>query len=894
MDVSLLIRLIDQASAPAKKVADSLRGIGRVADEMKRGFGDAIRRGFSVENIETATRNAEAALDRARSRLLGGIGMALTLAAPVVKAGDFQEAFIDFANVAEIPIEQMSAIEARLVAATRETGKNKTELLQILSTYVGKGMDLDQALAAIRATGRASTATKAEVSDMSNAGFAVMDNLKVGAGDLAKAFDVMALSGKEGSFELKDMARTFPELTAGAAALKMKGVPAVASLAAALQIAMKSAGSADQAANNMSNFLGKITSADAVKNFKEMGIDIEKELKNATEKGADPLLTALKLIEKATDGGDQFKMNQLFGDKQVKDFLLALIPNLEEYERIRDKAAGAEGIIDKDWINVTAGFKAQLKALATEVDNLFSSGGALLPIAQELLANFTDIVRQVNDWTEANPELTDTIVKSIAALLAVNVATRFLSFGIAALRLPLIGLFSAFLKFDKQGRNIAAGWRLLSSTAGLFGPALARLGAGAARAGAGIARLVGLSSRLRNAVSGLALLASISRGGAIGAGWTVLATAIGAVGSALATITAPAWAVIAALVAAGFAVWKFWDRISSFAAGFASVFAGVFSAAGSEIASFGASFGNALSGIAGRFATFADKFVKFNAALFGIDPAAVERFKAAIADAFDFSGWIESARSALADFWSGLGSLFSAETLTDGEKENMYKAGQALGQRLVDGIKAFLLASVGVIGGLLTFDLKINWPEPPAWLTWLVEKHQEAAGAAKSLASEGFASFKEYMFGSEDAPGAVDKAETFTKDISGGVTKPTQAAEKVTASAAGASSQAAAAESATSGGFLADAWSSLKSAIGLASDDLATGGEQGGKAVADGGREAAQALSGAASEIRNAASSISAAAAAARSAQASARKGDGGVASAISNSRTGALAGGTE
>nr|WP_276553841.1 phage tail tape measure protein [Shinella kummerowiae] len=807
--------------------------------------------------------------------------MALTLAAPVIKGADFQEAFIDFANVAEIPIEQMSEIEARLVAATRETGKNKTELLQILSTYVGKGMDLDQALEAIRATGRASTATKAEVSDMSNAGFAVMDNLKVGASDLAGAFDVMALSGKEGSFELKDMARNFPELTAGAAALQMKGVPAVASLAAALQIAMKSAGSADQAANNMSNFLGKITSADAVKNFKEMGIDIEKELKNATEKGADPLLTALKLIEKATDGGDQFKMNQLFGDKQVKDFLLALIPNLEEYERIRDKAAGAEGVIDRDWINVTAGFKAQLKALVTEVDNLFSSSGALLPIAQELLTNITDIVRQVNDWTAANPELTDTIVKSLAALLAVNVASRFLAFGIAAVRGPLIRLFSAFLKFDKEGRNIATGWRLLSATAGLFGPALARLGAGAARAGAGIARLVGLSTRLRNAVSGLALLASISRGGAIGAGWTVLATAIGAVGSALATITAPAWAVIAALVAAGFAVWKFWDRISSFAAGFASVFAGVFSAAGSEIASFGSAFGNALLGIAGRFATFADKFVKFNAALFGIDPAAVERFKAAIADAFDFSGWIESARSALADFWSSLGSFFSAETLTDGEKENMYKAGQALGQRLVDGIKAFLLASVGVIGGLLTFDLKINWPDPPAWLKWLVERHQAAAGAAKELASSGVQSVRGWMFGDDEQPGAADKAEVFARDISG--------------SGAGPRTRASADAGAASGGFLADAWAGLKSAVGLASDDLAAGGEQGGKAVADGGRDAAQALSGAAAEIRNAASGISTAMAVAlRNAQASAAKREGGVASAISNARTGALAGGTE
>lgn len=94
---------------------------------------------------------------------------------------------------------------------------------------------------------------------------------------------------------VKDMARNFPELTANASALKMQGVPAVASLAAALQIAMKSAGSADQAANNMSNFLGKITSPDTVKNFKKMGIDIEKEMKSAAAKGTDPLLHSLEI-----------------------------------------------------------------------------------------------------------------------------------------------------------------------------------------------------------------------------------------------------------------------------------------------------------------------------------------------------------------------------------------------------------------------------------------------------------------------------------------------------------------------------------------------------------------------------------------------------------------------
>lgn len=660
MDISFVIRLVDEFSGRAKGIRENLKGMGSAARD---GFSSAIKEGFSIENIETASKNAEAALLQARSRMIGAIGQAITLAAPVIKAGNFQEAFIDFANVAEIPVDKMQEVEAALVAATRTTGKNKSELLEILSGYVGKGMDLNQAMDAIAATGRAATATKATVGDMGNAGFAVMDNLKVDAGDLARAFDVMAASGKESSFELKDMARNFPELTANAASLKMKGVPAVASLAAALQIAMKSAGSADQAANNMSNFLGKISSPETVRNFKKMGIDIEKEMKSAAAKGTDPLMHALQVIKKAT-GGDEYKMGELFADKQVLDFLRALIPNLEEYERIRDKAGKAEGVIDKDFVNVTAGLNAQFKALLTEIDNLFSAGGVLLPIVQDILVRIKQMVMAVNDWTRANPALTNTIVKAVAGLMSLSVASRVLGYAIAALRLPMIGLASTFLKFE-NGKNIATGWRVIAGS---------WTAAGAAARGLGSALLFILRP-LKNATAGIAML-SIAGGGGLGGAMftvlTVLRTVAAGLAGVVSAISAPIATIIALFAAAGFAVWKYWDRISAFASGFAGPIAGL------------------ISDAANAHSAFVRKIISGFADLIGVDLSFLDGWKATISNALDFSGFVDSAREKLSSLWSVVSGFFSREKLSDEAKGNVRAAGEALAKALIDGFKAAL------------------------------------------------------------------------------------------------------------------------------------------------------------------------------------------------------------
>lgn len=462
LNVALILRLIDQMSGPGGRVVETLKKMRVGAGEFRRAFGAEIRRGFSSANIEAALAKNERDIRDARGRLAGAFGMALTLGAPVMLAGNFERDMINFANLADLSIEKRRELSRELDRLSRKdrTGMSASDLLAGLSTYVGKGMSPEDGVAALEATGRAAKATGAQFDEMAAAGFAVMDNMKVTPDQLRKAFDMMAASGKEGSFELKDMARSFPELTASAKAIGMTGTEGVASLSAALQIAMKSAGSADQAANNTSNFLGKLSSPDTVRNFKKFGVDVKRELETAAKNGTDPLEHMLTVIDRVT-GGDQFKMGELFADKQVLDFLRATIPNLEEYRRIKASAAGADGVVDKDYEAVMKGFNESVTQLRQSLTGLFSASGALLPVLTEMVQGATAMVDAVRDWTVANPELTAWLVKGAAALLTMGIGARVLGYAFAVGRGSLIRFLSLFLKFDDAGRNISLIGRLL-------------------------------------------------------------------------------------------------------------------------------------------------------------------------------------------------------------------------------------------------------------------------------------------------------------------------------------------------------------------------------------------------------------------------------------------------
>lgn len=775
MDVSLIIRLIDQVTQPARKVGEALQGIGEKAGQLQKGFAQAFQQGFSVENVDHAIAETERKFGEARSRLVGAIGMATALGAPIARMADFEERLTAFGNTAGIVGDGLASIEDELRALAPQVNRSAGELLTALEYLVGKGLSPDEGLAALRAVGRTATATGAEVEDMAASGFAVLDNLKVKAEDLQRAYDAMAASGKAGGFELRGMAQYFPQLTASAQALGMDGVDAVAELGAALQIAMKGAGDEATAANNMQNFLSKLSSPETVKRFADMGVDLQAEFATAADKGVSVFEHMLTRIQEIT-AGDQFKMGELFGDQQVLAFLRPMIANMEEFQRIRDAALNAGGVNDADFAKVMETAAASMKALSIQLDNMTASAGPLLDLFKRLLAATTGLVATFNDFASANPRLAGALVTTAGALLGASIAMRALNYVVAGFRLGILkNVVDLFLKFGANGANVARGWTALAWAFGL----------------------------LKWAAAG--------------------------VGTLLAGITAPAWAVIAALAAAGFALWKYWERVTAFVDGFTAPFV------------------EALGPVVQRAIEIVDGFVTKVGELLGLDEAAIAGFKASIASMFDFSGWVESARAVLADFWTWLGSFFSQEKLGGEEQAAVYAAGQKLGQAVIDGIRDYVASWIEPIRDMFSFSLEIDWPEPPEWLSWLVERAGAGVAAAGDTLLGNAQTGEAGWFGSrDDGPGLMGRLSNWWNGAD-------EAADGIRA-----------------GG--ADAQQAL---------------ERGGSAIAAGGQDAGSALLEGAAAIRAAASQLNGATSRAAAAT-------GNLERAVGNARAGALHGGTE
>lgn len=647
---SLIVRLLDQVTGPARKVGAALVGLNRTANGVSGSFG--ARLGAAIE------RNNDA-LDRSRGRMVDAIGgfyaLKAAIGAPIMKATEFESKMLDIAQKADLSDAAIAKLRGRILAMSKDLGASSSAMALSIDDLLGKGMSPDDAMAIIGPITKTAAAYRAVSAEIASASFSVMDNLKVPAEDVAKALDIMAQAGKDGAFELKDMSTEFPALTARAQALGMKGTDAVARLSAALQIARKGAGTSAEAANNVANLMQKVISPETTKKFKSFGIDIRSELKKTQAAGGDVFEMIANETIKATKG-DLSKIGDIFQDAQVQGALLPLIQNLKEYQKIRDDAGKANGVVDDDFerrIKTSQGaldrFNSSMERLAVSV------GNALLPLVQ-LTDNFTVLANKLTTFSEKYPGLTRNVVSAAASLIAFRVATSALSF------VGLLGRGGALsmlaLGFNTVGRAAIGATRAVRSAVGLQ----TALGAMSGM------RLTGIQTV---AVALRAMVFAVP-------GVSAIASALGAIGATLATISAPAWGLIAlgvaAVAGAGLLVYKYWDRLSSFIGGFARRI-------GDGLASAYGSFRGWVRGMVGNIAEY-----------YGADAKAAQ-------DAFDrvtdfsavmkrISALFDGVKAKLVEFKDYLLSFFHREVLGDDQKAAFSKAGYDLADSMINAVKA--------------------------------------------------------------------------------------------------------------------------------------------------------------------------------------------------------------
>lgn len=361
-----------------------------------------------------------------RIGVLGTAIAAISFMGPVQEAGAFQQKLLDIAGTAELTgkaaFKFVDQAKAQYEDLAFKIGQTSDIITSGAGQMIAAGVNRDLIDATIGDIGRAATAANAEFSDMSGVATSLLNNLKLPADQMKDSLGALVIAGKEGSFELKDMAKYFPQLTSQAAKFGIKGREAVDFLASSLQIAMKGASDPSVAANNFNNFLSKALSPMTRKNFAKMGVDIQAVMQDAASKGINPLEAMLQKVGKLTgvgetqinkymqaakknglEGADALsyvrqqleaigaagKVSELFSDQQVLDFIVPFMANVQEYKDIKSKVSAATGAaIDADFDTQMQGINRQL--------SIFQEIGT--QSVRQVGFAFAEWLPLINDW----------------------------------------------------------------------------------------------------------------------------------------------------------------------------------------------------------------------------------------------------------------------------------------------------------------------------------------------------------------------------------------------------------------------------------------------------------------------------------------------------------------
>lgn len=244
-----------------------------------------------------------------------------------------------------------------------------------LESLIAAGKTLPEAMALLPSVARTAQAADADFSEMASTAEAIGSSFHIAAGGMERAFDIIAKGGKEGKFELKDMAQELPSLAPAFAALGYQGEDGLKRLTAALQVVRKEVGTSGEAATSLMDVLTKMESQTVTNNFKKkFGMNITKEMAKAKKGGEDTLEAFIRLSREAVKG-DLSKLPQLFTDKQMLIGMRALINRTSELRGMFGLLGDAAGTVNSDIKRLNQDAQSDIDRLANSWERLKTSVG---------------------------------------------------------------------------------------------------------------------------------------------------------------------------------------------------------------------------------------------------------------------------------------------------------------------------------------------------------------------------------------------------------------------------------------------------------------------------------------------------------------------------------------
>jgi len=358
LEFSLVMRLRDQASRLVQRGMRDMRGetqrtdrslgqLGRTmqayersattAERQSRGLISTMRRMAAergpvamvntLRNVVSYGGRAMRTLERMRDVAAGVAAGAYVVGRPLGRQMDYSMRLAQMANTAFADRNTVGRVagkrelDAAIVRAVRYGGGTRDSAASSLDTLIASGaMSPSVAMAQLPGLMRSSTASGADPNELAQIGIRGMQTFGIKPNEIGRAIDMAITAGQAGGFELRDMAKWLPQQMAAGRLSGLSGIGGLAKILAANQASAITAGSKDEAGNNLVNLLAKINSRETAMDAKKYGIDLPGTLAAARGKGMDSLDAFVALARKLADANPDFvKLKAQLGSAPAGD-----------------------------------------------------------------------------------------------------------------------------------------------------------------------------------------------------------------------------------------------------------------------------------------------------------------------------------------------------------------------------------------------------------------------------------------------------------------------------------------------------------------------------------------------------------------------------------------------
>ncbi|MCW3479741.1 phage tail tape measure protein [Neisseriaceae bacterium JH1-16] len=459
-------RLASSGTLSAKEQSRAYTAMRNQVRELRR----------EMQGVSQLQRGMMAGAKGVAAGVAGAAGAGYVLAQPVRRTMDYDRRLAMMANTAYAERDVagrragMRELDEAIKHAVRVGGGTREGAAETLDNLIASGsMSQKTAINLLPTLQKNSTGTGADPNELGNIAVRAMQTFKIKENEIPMVLDMAIKAGQEGGFELKDMSKWLPQQMAAAKQSGMSGMAGMAKLLAVNQAAAITAGTKDEAGNNVVNLLAKINSQDTARDAakissttfqekkrgdKSKGIDLAGTLAAARAKGVDSLDAFVGLVDKVVSHdkryqdiqgklkvakGDDRKallesqadilqgsaVGTLIQDRQAMMALVGYMGNRQYVKDIEKKlpSAGGTGQANFDLIQGTASYQTERakneKAIAEQ--NAFDG----------LSNTIGDVSGKLADYAQKYPGLA-------TALVGAGTAATALAAGASAAALPLM------------------------------------------------------------------------------------------------------------------------------------------------------------------------------------------------------------------------------------------------------------------------------------------------------------------------------------------------------------------------------------------------------------------------------------------------------------------------